>query len=191
MKRIACGVAILFLSGCAPAGVVVPEQAAAGLVQSVGTTTDSLLTAGSSTQLNSASVQLTEAQTNLTSDKTMASVLEAQRTARERIVTARLLKQMSLTYHDPLLGILSEWVAGGGDPDFAFKYALIQVNPVSQVNVIPSLARLPMVRKEQIHIGPIGRSLNSGKTPAGEKSQQSNAVGSQSRSALPNTSDNV
>lgn len=55
---------------------------------------------------------------------------------------------MSLTYRDPLLEILSEWVAGGGDPDFAFTYALIQVNPVSQVKVVPSLDRLPMVRKD-------------------------------------------
>jgi len=47
--------------------------------------------------------------------------LEESRLATERLVTARLLRQMSCPYHDPLLETLAQWVAGGGDPDFRLQ----------------------------------------------------------------------
>jgi hypothetical protein len=42
-------------------------------------------------------------------------------------VTAKLLRGMSTEYHEPIFELLVEWVEAGGDPDFAFKYALTRV----------------------------------------------------------------
>lgn len=159
--EIACAIALLFLSGCAPAALA-PEQAAAGLVQSVGSTADNLFNAKSLRRLNTANAQLTEAQANLTADKAMESAIEAQRVTEERIVTVHLLKRMSRMYSDPLLEILAQWVAGGGDPNFAFKYALMQVRTAPPVRVIPSHAA---IHSPQMSIAPVGYSSQACQRP--------------------------
>lgn len=127
----------LCLSGCAPAALV-PAQVASGLVESVGSTAGTLWTSPSVQQLNGANTGLAQAEARAAIYKAAESQANDRRAARERVVTARLLRQMAQTYHDSLLKTLAEWVEGGGDPDFAFKYALVQVNPSStQIRVIP------------------------------------------------------
>lgn len=173
-QQIVCAIAILCMSGCAPAALL-PAQAAAGLVQSVDTTATTLFTGESSVRLNGANLQLAQAQTRLTLSKAAASALEEERLARERVVTAHLLNEMSHTYHDPLLETLAQWVAGGGDPDFAFKYALMQVNPnLPQVKVIPPQPALLRSHDRPVRLGQAAHSSPLCRTPLPGKSPQVN-----------------
>ncbi|HUN58938.1 MAG TPA: hypothetical protein VMU41_12555 [Candidatus Binataceae bacterium] len=127
MRRAVLAIAALCLSSCASAAML----PAAGLVQSMGSTADSFWTMGTTTRLNGADADLATAQTRLTLGQYSQAATTQARTARERVVTARLLRQMAKTYNDPLLDTMAQWVEGGGDPDFSFKYALVQV---SQIN---------------------------------------------------------
>jgi hypothetical protein len=129
LSRIAVVAVAFCLSSCAPA-VLAPVQGAADLVQSVGST-GGFWTIGSTTKLNGADADLATAQTRLTLGQYSAAASNQQRLGHERIVTAHLLRQMAKTYDDPLLGTLAEWVEGGGDPDFSFKYALVQVSQIT------------------------------------------------------------
>jgi hypothetical protein len=173
--QIASLIAILGLSGCAPAALL-PAQAAAGLVQSMDSTASTFLTGESSARLNGANVELARAQTRLTLGRVTATSLDARRVSRERTVTARLLRQMSHTYHNPLLETLAEWVEGGGDPDFAFKYALVQVNPtVSQVKVIPPQPGLAIGRGQPINLGAVAHSPQACPAPLPSKPSPKNS----------------
>jgi hypothetical protein len=171
-KAIAYATAIVWLSGCAPAALV-PTEAAAGLVQSVGSTASSLFATEASTRLTGANLQLTQAQARLALTKAEGSALEETRLTTERIVTARLLTRMACTYHDPLLETLAQWVAGGGDPDFAFKYALARVTPtVSQVKVIPSQTDLLTGHNQSFGPGSVQRCPQSAAIGLAHKPQQ-------------------
>jgi hypothetical protein len=127
MWRIALAIAALCLSSCAPAAVL----PAAGMVQALGSTADGFWTIGTTTRLNGADADLATAQTRLTLGQYTQTMSQQEREARERIVTAHLLRQMAKTYDDPLLQTMAEWVEGGGDPDFSFKYALVQVDEIN------------------------------------------------------------
>ncbi|HTT76930.1 MAG TPA: hypothetical protein VMF50_13260 [Candidatus Binataceae bacterium] len=109
---------------------MVPVEGAADVVQSLGSTAGGIFTIGSTTRLNGADANLATAQTRLTLGQFTKVASDQQRLARERVVTARLLRQMAKTYDDPLLETMAEWVEGGGDPDFSFKYALVQVSDI-------------------------------------------------------------
>ncbi len=151
----------LYLPGCAPAALI-PSEVATGLLQSVGSTATTLWTSPSLKQLNGANTQLAQAEAHLALYKAAESAVNDRRSARERMVTARLLKQMARTYHDPLLETLAEWVDGGGDPDFAFKYALVQINPSnSHIKVIPPEAGLETDHNRLVISNHIAHALRS------------------------------
>ena len=139
MKREIAGlIAILYVSGCAPVSLV-PAEGAAAIVQPVGGTAGNFWTDESTKRVDGANAELAAAQVRLTLTNLTETQLNAERTARERSVTARLLRRMAQTYRDPLLETTAEWVDGGGDPDFAFKYALIEVGKIkARVKVIPA-----------------------------------------------------
>ena len=128
--RIILAIAALCLFGCGPAALV-PVEGAADLVQSVGSTAGGFWSIGSEKRLDGADADLASAQTRLTLGQSSRVVSDQERVARERAVTARLLRRMAKTYDDPLLETMAEWVEGGGDPDFSFKYALVQVSDMT------------------------------------------------------------
>jgi hypothetical protein len=127
MRQIALAIIALGLSGCASAALL----PAADLVQSVGSTANGFWTIGTTTRLNGADADLASAQTRLALGQFSETMSDQRRLERERLVTARLLRKMAKTYDDPLLDTMAEWVEGGGDPDFSFKYALVQVSEIT------------------------------------------------------------
>jgi hypothetical protein len=128
--RIILAVTAFCLFGCGPAALA-PVQGVADVMQSVGSTAGGFWTIGSETRLNGADADLATAQTRLTLGQSSQVSSDQERLARERVVTARLLRQMAKSYDDPLLETMAEWVEGGGDPDFSFKYALVQVSDIT------------------------------------------------------------
>ena len=113
--------------GCSPAtveGPVAGMQGVASLLASVGSTAAGFKKAQSAIALNGANQRLIDAQAAMTRAQVEQTRDNHSRLNNERKVTARLLRVMSTEYHEPLFETLAEWVEAGGDPDFAFKYAL-------------------------------------------------------------------
>jgi len=46
----------------------------------------------------------------------------------ERPVTVGILRDMAVAQHQPLFADLAQWVAAGGDPNYAMNYALNHQN---------------------------------------------------------------
>jgi hypothetical protein len=105
----------------------------------MGSTATGFKTTQSTVDLNGADKGLVQAQTAMTESQVEQSRDDRQRLAQERIVTARLLRGMSTDYHERVFLTLAEWVEAGGDPDFAFKYALAHVDE-GQTRVLPQQA---------------------------------------------------
>ena len=109
----------------------------ASIIESVGSTATGFKATQSAVELNGANKVLLEAQTAQMRENVGQAIDDHNRTGHERVVTAKLLREMSGTYHDGVLEIMAEWVEAGGDPDFAFKYALTRVDDAERVKVIP------------------------------------------------------
>jgi hypothetical protein len=145
------------LSGCAPAAFSNPAglQGVASMIESVGSTATGFKASQSAVELNSANKGLLEAQTSQMRDSVEQSADDHKRTAHERVVTAKLLREMSATYHDRVLETMAEWVEAGGDPDFAFKYALTRVEDGERMKAIPqqtlSLKQQPQLTQPALH----------------------------------------
>jgi hypothetical protein len=142
------------LSGCSPAAVQGPVaglQGVASMLASVGSTAAGFKQAQSTVELNGANQRLIEAQAAMTQTQVEETRDDQARLINERKVTARLLRAMSVEYHEPLFETLAEWVEAGGDPDFAFKYALtradeeqtVQEPPHQTLSLVPR-AELPL-----------------------------------------------
>jgi hypothetical protein len=113
--------------GCSPGameGPVAGMQGVASMLASVGSAAAGLKKAQSAIALDGANQRLIEAQAAMTQAQVEQTRDHHARLINERKVTARLLRAMSTEYHEPLFETLAEWVEAGGDPDFAFKYAL-------------------------------------------------------------------
>jgi hypothetical protein len=143
------------LSGCSPAAVQGPVaglQGVASMLASVGSTAAGFKQAQSTVELNGANQRLIDAQAAMTQTQVEETRDDHARLVNERMVTARLLRAMSTEYHEPLFETLAEWVEAGGDPDFAFKYALtradeeqtVQEPPHQTLSLVPR-ADLPAV----------------------------------------------
>ncbi len=109
----------------------------ASAIEAVGSTATGLRSAQSTSELNGANKELINAQTALTETQVSGTQVEHERLAQERSVTARLLREMSRDYNDRIFLTLAEWVEAGGDPDFAFKYALARIDGSGGVKVLP------------------------------------------------------
>jgi hypothetical protein len=142
------------LSGCSPAAVQGPVaglQGVASMLASVGSTAAGFKQAQSTVELNGANQRLIDAQAAMTQTQVEETRDDHARLVNERMVTARLLRAMSTEYHEPLFETLAEWVEAGGDPDFAFKYALtradeeqtVQEPPHQTLSLVPR-AELPL-----------------------------------------------
>jgi hypothetical protein len=130
---------LLHLAGCAPAVAPVAVDTVASALSSLGATAISFKGNESAIALNSANKDLIETQAAMTRTQIATATENNQRLARERVVTAKLLREMSGAYGDWVFRILAEWVDAGGDPDFAFKYALTRIdqNGSAATKVIP------------------------------------------------------
>lgn len=133
---------LLLLVGCGPAGIATPTglSSVAAALEAVGSTATGFKTTLSTAELNGADKGLVEAQTAMTQTQLEQSHDDRQRLAQERVVTARLLRGMSTDYHEPVFLTLAAWVEAGGDPDFAFKYALAHISE-GQTKELPQQAK--------------------------------------------------
>lgn len=141
--RVALAALAFVTSGCA-AGFASPTglTSVATALEEVGSAATGFKSTESAAQLNDANKELVEAQAAMTQTQVNENQAEHKRLAEERVVTAKLLKSMSNSYHDPVLLTLAEWVEAGGDPDFAFKYALSHIGDDERTKVIPQQALL-------------------------------------------------
>ncbi len=130
---------LLYLAGCAPAVAPVAVDTVASALSSLGATAISFKSNESTVALNSANKELVETQAAMTRTQILSAAENRQRLMRERAVTAKLLREMSGAYGDWVFRILAEWVDAGGDPDFAFKYALTRIDQ----NASPSTKVIP------------------------------------------------
>ena len=115
------------VAGCSPSAVQGPVAGlsdVASMLASVSSSVSSHRQGQSTIALNGANQHLVEAQAAMTRSEVEQTRNDQARLGKERLVTARLLRVMSTEYRDPLFELLAEWVEAGGDPDFAFKYAL-------------------------------------------------------------------
>ncbi|HZP45681.1 MAG TPA: hypothetical protein VFB15_08530 [Candidatus Binataceae bacterium] len=128
----------LAAGGCA-AGFGNPTglSSVASALGEVGATATGFKSTESTVKLNDANKDLLEAQAAVTQAQLNDAQAEHQRIAHERVVTAKLLRNMSDAYHEPVFLTLAEWVEAGGDPDFAFKYALNHIESDARTKVIP------------------------------------------------------
>lgn len=127
------------LSGCAPSSFGSANGVAgmASAIESLGSTATGFRSTKSAIELNGANRDLAEAQAADLRGQIFDGAAERQRLDHERKVTADLLREMSSSYHDPILEIMARWVEAGGDPDYAFKYALGHVDSDSRTKVLP------------------------------------------------------
>jgi hypothetical protein len=109
----------------------------ASAIEAVGTTATGFKSAQSTVELNGANKQLVEAQAAMTEAQVNGAQADREPLGHERTVTARLLRDMSGEYNERVFLTLAEWVEAGGDPDFAFKYALAKIDNGSGVRELP------------------------------------------------------
>jgi hypothetical protein len=126
------------MTGCAAAALGTPAglSSVASAIEAVGATATGFKTTMSTAELNGADKGLVEAQTTMTQVQVEQSRSDRERLGQERVVTARLLRGMSGEYQEPVFLTLAAWVEAGGDPDFAFKYALAHISD-GQTKVLP------------------------------------------------------
>jgi hypothetical protein len=134
---------LMLMTGCAAAALGTPAglSSVASAIEAVGATATGFKTTQSTAALNGADKGLVEAQTAMTQVQVEQSRGDRERLGQERVVTARLLRGMSGEYQEPVFLTLAEWVEAGGDPDFAFKYALAHISE-GQTRVLPQQALL-------------------------------------------------
>jgi hypothetical protein len=147
---------LLHLAGCAPAVAPVALDTMASALSSLGATAISFKGNESTVALNSANKELVETQAAMTRTQILSAAENRERLMRERAVTAKLLREMSGAYGDWVFRILAEWVDAGGDPDFAFKYALTRIdqNGSAATKVIPQQSPSNEGQKEVQQSGP-------------------------------------
>jgi hypothetical protein len=125
------------MTGCAAAlGSPPGLSSVASAIEAIGATATGFKTTQSTAELNGADKGLVEAETAMTQTQVAQSRSDRERLGHERIVTARLLRAMSGDYHEPVFLTLAEWVEAGGDPDFAFRYALSHIEE-GQTKALP------------------------------------------------------
>ena len=127
------------VAGCS-AGAMARSNGISNVVSAlagVGATATGFCSVQSTTELNSANKELMNAQTMLTETQVRGTQAERERLAQERIVTARLLREKSASYNEQIFRIMAEWVKAGGDPDFAFKFAIARIGGNGGVKVLP------------------------------------------------------
>jgi len=134
--------AMIVTSGCAAAALTNPAgiSSVASAIEAVSSTATGFKATKSAAELNGANKGLVEAQTAMTEVQVTQTQTDRARVAQERVVTARLLRDMSNDYQERVFMVLAEWVDAGGDPDFAFKYALARIDDDSHTKVLPQQA---------------------------------------------------
>jgi len=131
--------AMIVTSGCAAAALTNPAgiSSVASAIEAVSSTATGFKATKSAAELNGANKGLVEAQTAMTEVQVTQTQTDRARVAQERVVTARLLRDMSNDYQERVFMVLAEWVEAGGDPDFAFRYALARIDDDSRTKILP------------------------------------------------------
>ncbi|MBV8055314.1 MAG: hypothetical protein JO071_08760 [Deltaproteobacteria bacterium] len=160
-----CVLLIATLTGCSAHtvdGPVAGLQGVASMLAAVGSTATGLKQMQSTVDLNGANQRLIEAQAAMTQTQVEQTRDDHTRLINERKVTARLLRIMSTEYHEPLFETLAEWVEAGGDPDFAFKYAL---NRTDEERTAQELPHQMLLLKPRPELEPMARVVGSPQHP--------------------------
>jgi len=142
VRYVLVSLAMLVTSGCAAAALTSPAgiSSVASAIEAVSSTATGFKATKSAAELNGANKGLVEAQTAMTEAQVTQTQTDRTRIAQERVITARLLRDMSNDYQERVFMVLAEWVDAGGDPDFAFKYALARIDDDSHTKVLPQQA---------------------------------------------------
>jgi hypothetical protein len=160
-----CVLLIATLTSCsaqAVDGPVAGLQGVASVLAAVGSTATGLKQTQSTVDLNGANQRLIEAQAAMTQTQVEQVRDDHARLINERKVTATLLRIMSTEYHEPLYEKLAEWVEAGGDPDFAFKYALSRTDEEQTAQEVPHQTLMLKPRPE---LEPMARVAGSSQHP--------------------------
>ncbi|HKV53667.1 MAG TPA: hypothetical protein VJN94_03400 [Candidatus Binataceae bacterium] len=158
---VALSVTVFFLSGCAPAAVsgsAAGLEGVASMIESVGSTATGFKQSKSTLELNGANKGLVEAQTAMMQTQVDQTRNDHERADHERVVTGKLLREMSGEYHEPIFETLASWVEAGGDPDFAFKYALTRVDEERASKEVPQQT---LSLKQQPSLAPVLPAMHS------------------------------
>ncbi len=89
-----------------------------------GNVLNGYITAKSTVQLNRANEQLAHAQAQLTAQQAIDIEQKREQLKEERPATVGILRDMAAAEHQPIFDDLAQWVAAGGDPNYAMNYAL-------------------------------------------------------------------
>ncbi len=128
-KAITVGLTMAGLCGCT---ALMPDMN--GLAEP-GNVLNGYMTARSTIELNHANVQLSRAQALLTTQQAIDIEVKREELKKERATTVGILRDMAAAGRQPLFDDLAQWVAAGGDPDYAMKYALThQGSPAPRPN---------------------------------------------------------
>lgn len=160
-------IVVATLPGCSPAAVNGPVaglEGVASMLATVGSTASGLKQTESTVELNGANQRLIEAQAAMTQTEVEQKRNDRIQLNNERKVTARLLRNMSSEYHEPLFEMLAEWVEAGGDPDFAFRYALTRTDEEQTAQEQPRQTLSLKQRPE------LSRAVTSGSSPQHRRS---------------------
>jgi hypothetical protein len=144
----------LSVAGCGASAVGSPAglTGVASMIASVGSTATGFKTVQSTAELNGANKELAEAQTAMMRTQVEQTKADHDRIGTERTVTAKLLREMSTTYHEPMFETLAAWVQAGGDPDFAFKYAIAHVDDENKARIASEQTLL--LKQQPALVGP-------------------------------------
>jgi hypothetical protein len=116
--RMAALLAVTGLCGCA-AGL-----ADVGGLAQPGNVVTGFMTVRSTIKLNRANRRLVDAQAQLTTQQAIDLKIRRDQLQTERPATVGILKDMARAEHQPVFDDLAQWVAAGGDPNYAMNYAL-------------------------------------------------------------------
>jgi len=152
--RMAALLAVTGLCGCA-AGL-----ADVGGLAQPGNVVTGFMTVSSTIKLNRANRGLVEAQAQLTTQQAIDLKIRRDQLQTERPATVGILKDMARAEHQPVFDDLAQWVAAGGDPNYAMNYALTHPGRVESEN-----AQEPEQKAQE-------RSNTARKTGSGEQPEE-------------------
>jgi hypothetical protein len=119
--------AMLAISGLCGCAALMPMPDVSGLAEP-GNVLNGYITAESTVELNRANEQLSRAQAQLVMQQAIEVQVKREELKQERPATIGILRDMASAEHQPLFADLAQWVAAGGDPNYAMNYALTHQN---------------------------------------------------------------
>jgi hypothetical protein len=113
-----------------------------------GSVVNGFIMAKSTVALNRANEHLSRAQAQLAMQQAIDLEIKRRSLKEERVATTGILRDMAAAKHQPLFADLAQWVAAGGDPDYALKYALNHQNPAALSPTTTQVKSTPASRQD-------------------------------------------